>query len=95
MPARCRDVAENKTGRPRPTATGLINTVEFVLSVHGFFQRFARFKFGVIARRDVDGFAGTRVAAGCRFTLQNREGADAYETNFVTPAKEKPRRSGG
>ncbi len=25
-----------------------------------------------------------RVAAGCRFTLRNREGAEAYETNIIT-----------
>ena len=63
--------------------SGLINTVEFMSSVHGCFQRLARFKLGVSTRRDIDGFDGARVATGCRYTIRYREGAEAYETNII------------
>ncbi len=68
--------------------SGLINTVEFMSSVHGCFQRLARFKLGLIARRDMDGFAGARVAAGCCFTIRYRKGAEAYEANLITEPQE-------
>ncbi len=65
----CCDVAENKTGQPRLTATGLIKTVEIMSSVHSFFQRFTGLEFRPYARLDLDGLAGTRIAPGSRLAL--------------------------
>ena len=70
-----------------PALVGLFiwfRAVKYMLSVHGIFQRFARFKFGLLTRRDLDGFARARILTGCRSALHNRESAETYEPNVIT-----------